>query len=109
MIHGHGDDLYRSGNGVIANFSTNVWYEADCQLLDRLLLQHADRMLHYPEPDAGSFRQAVATYHNLSPEHVIAGNGATELFYLICRSINRDSDSFFPGIRRCLYVISSSH
>jgi len=86
MIHGHGDDLYRSGNGVIANFSTNVWYEADCQLLDRLLLQHADRMLHYPEPDAGSFRQAVATYHNLSPEHVIAGNGATELFYLIAHA-----------------------
>lgn len=86
MIHGHGDDLYKSGKKVEANFSTNVWYGADCQLLAALLRQHAERMFHYPEPDAGSFRQAVAAWHGLSPEQVIAGNGATELFYLIAHA-----------------------
>lgn len=86
MIHGHGDDLYKSGHQVVANFSTNVWYEADCQLLRSLLQHHAERMFHYPEPDAGSFRQAVAAWHGLSAEQVIAGNGATELFYLIAHA-----------------------
>lgn len=86
MIHGHGDDLYKSGTQVVANFSTNVWYEADYQLLSSLLQQHAEKMFHYPEPDAGSFRQAVAAHHGLSAEQVIAGNGATELFYLIAHA-----------------------
>ena len=31
MIHGHGDDLYRSNYEVRANFSTNVWYGADLE------------------------------------------------------------------------------
>ncbi len=86
MIHGHGDDLYQSGKEITANFSTNVWYGADCRLLRSLLRQHADKMFHYPEPDAGSFRQAVADWYGVSPEQVIAGNGATELFYLIAHA-----------------------
>lgn len=98
MIHGHGDDLYQSGKEVTANFSTNVWYGADSRFLRSLLLQHADRVFHYPEPDAGSFRQAVAAWHGLSPEHVIAGNGATELFYLIAHA--------FAGARTVLPVPS---
>lgn len=86
MIYGHGDDLYRSEYAVEANFSTNVWYGADPEFLRELLKCKADSVLHYPEPDALSFRQAVAAYHGLQPEQVMAGNGATELFYLIAHA-----------------------
>ncbi len=86
MIHGHGDDVYRAGQEVKANFSTNVWYGSDVSFFKKLLIERADVISHYPEPDAGSFRRAVAAYHGLRPEEVIAGNGATELFYLVAHA-----------------------
>ena len=86
MIHGHGDDLYRSGYEVRANFSTNVWYGADMEGLLDYLKGHLGAIGHYPEPDAGAFREAAAFYHGLRPENVLAGNGATELFYLIAHA-----------------------
>lgn len=86
MIHGHGDDLYKSGYPVKANFSTNVWYGADATILYDLIERYSDKILHYPEPDAASFVEMAAAHHNVSPTQVIAGNGATELFYLIAHA-----------------------
>lgn len=86
MIHGHGDDLYRSGKTVKANFSTNVWYEADTKPLCQVLLDNVDKVLHYPDPDAGAFRRVAAGYHGFEPENILVGNGATELFYLVAHA-----------------------
>lgn len=86
MIHGHGDDLYRSQTEVKANFSTNVWYEADTQPLCRFLEGRLGEIFHYPEPDAGSFRRVAADYHGVVPGQILAGNGATELFYLVAHA-----------------------
>lgn len=86
MIHGHGDDLYRSGAEVKANFSTNVWYEADTAPLCRFLSERISGIFHYPEPDAGSFRRAAAEYHGVQPANILAGNGATELFYIVAHA-----------------------
>lgn len=86
MIHGHGDDLYRSGAEVKANFSTNVWYEADTAPLCRFLSERLSGIFHYPEPDAGSFRRAAAEYHGVQPANILAGNGATELFYIVAHA-----------------------
>lgn len=86
MIHGHGDDLYRSPVAIKANFSTNVWYEADTVPLCEFLSRQMPRIFHYPEPDAGSFCRVAAAYHGVKPENVLAGNGATELFYLVAHA-----------------------
>lgn len=86
MIYGHGDDLYKSEAEVKANFSTNVWYEAEMEQLCRFLASRLERIFHYPEPDAGSFRRVAAGYHGLRPENVLAGNGATELFYMVAHA-----------------------
>lgn len=95
MIQGHGDDFYGTGREVRANFSTNVWYGADRESLRRMLMKYADRMLHYPEADAASFREAAARYHGLKAEQVLVGNGATELFYLIAHAWE-GSDTCIP-------------
>lgn len=91
MIHGHGDDFYHSEKKIIADFSTNVWYGGDTELLKTLIKRHADQIFHYPEPDAVSFRHIVAGHHGLTAEQVIAGNGATELFYLIAHAFTGTS------------------
>lgn len=86
MIHGHGDDIYRSHTEVKANFSTNVWYQADTNAISRFLCGCLDSVFHYPEPDAGSLKCVIADYHGLQPENILVGNGATELFYLVAHA-----------------------
>ena len=88
MIHGHGDDLYKSQVQIKANFSTNVWYEADTRPLCDFLSTHLEGIFHYPDPDAGSFRKVAAAYHGLTPEQVLVGNGATELFYMVAHAFS---------------------
>ena len=88
MIHGHGDDLYKSQVQIKANFSTNVWYEADTRPLCDFLSTHLEGIFHYPEPDAGSFRKVAAACHGLTPEQVLVGNGATELFYMVAHAFS---------------------
>ena len=75
MIHGHGDDLYKSQVQIKANFSTNVWYEADTRPLCDFLSTHLEGIFHYPEPDAGSFRKVAAACHGLTPEQVWSETG----------------------------------
>lgn len=95
MIHGHGDDLYRTDAEVKANFSTNVWYEADMEPLCRFLETQLGRIYHYPEPDAGSFVRIAAEYHGVATENILAGNGATELFYLVAHAF-AGADTLLP-------------
>ena len=89
MIFGHGDDLYGTEVEIKANFSTNVWYGADLGLLYKFLTAHLKQIFHYPEPDAGSFRKAVAAYHDMEEGNVLVGNGATELFYTIAHAFSQ--------------------
>lgn len=86
MLNGHGDDLYQSGNQIKANFSTNVWYDGDSDIIRSVLKTQIDTIFHYPEPSAESFVNEVAAFHGVTPRNVIAGNGATELFYLIAHA-----------------------
>lgn len=86
MLNGHGDDIYKSNINVKANFSTNVWYDAETDILRSVLTNLLDKIFHYPEPAAESFVHEVARIHNLQPQNVLAGNGATELFYLIAHA-----------------------
>lgn len=86
MINGHGDDIHTSNTNIKANFSTNVWYDADMDIIRSILLNQMDKIFHYPEPAAESFVLEVARFHHLTPQNVIAGNGATELFYLIAHA-----------------------
>lgn len=98
MLYGHGDDIHGSPQQVRANFSTNVWYGADPDFIRQILRDSAEAVMHYPEPAAASFCEAVAAYQGVSVRQVMAGNGATELFYLIAHA--------FAGNRTALFVPS---
>ena len=65
MLNGHGDDIYKSNINVKANFSTNVWYDAETDILRSVLTNQLDKIFHYPEPAAESFVHEVARIHNL--------------------------------------------
>lgn len=48
MLNGHGDDIYKSNTEIKANFSTNVWYDADTDILRSMLITQIDKIFHYP-------------------------------------------------------------
>ncbi len=100
MIYGHGDDGFSADGIITANFSTNVWYGDGSEALVRFLQKRIPLVLHYPEPDADSFVEAVAEHYGVSRDCVLAGNGATELIYLIARA--------YAGSRTIIFTPSFS-
>jgi threonine-phosphate decarboxylase len=92
MIDGHGDDIHHFPGQIRANFSSNVWPCTNMPLLERHLCEKIATIQHYPEPDAGSLLRKLADFHDLTPEHFRATNGATEAIYLIAQTW-RDSAS----------------
>ena len=86
MINGHGDDIYNYGN-IRLNFSSNIYPRADISPLLEHLKQHLDCIRTYPEPDAASLEKAIAEYHGIPAENVLATAGATEAIYLIAQTL----------------------
>lgn len=52
----------------------------------------------YPDPDCAELKLALAEYHGVSPDEVLAGNGSTEFIYLIPRV-------FTPHISKTALII----
>lgn len=86
MILGHGDDRYLYSREILADFSSNVYYKG----LSIGLVQHLStqlfRLKNYPEANAQSLQEALAQWHEIRPEQVLATNGATEAFYLVAHA-----------------------
>lgn len=91
MIKGHGDDGYEYGP-MIANFSSNVYMQADHRGLDAYLGGRMDCLRTYPEPEPYSLEREWASHYQVPPDCVCVTNGATEAIYLIAQAF-RESTS----------------
>lgn len=85
MIYGHGDDIYRYGDKVKINFSSNVYSQADYTELKEHLMQHFDVVSHYPEPDAHTLEHMIAEKLGVKENTVMVTSGANEAVYLIAQ------------------------
>jgi L-threonine-O-3-phosphate decarboxylase len=45
------------------------------------------QIYHYPDPNYTRLRQAIAKYHQVSPDWIMPGNGAAELLTWACRDL----------------------
>lgn len=86
MIEGHGDDLFRYGDRVKTNFSTNIPQAVDHSGLIAHLSLRAGIISSYPEPLPYSVECRLARIHDVSPENIIVTNGATEAIYLLAQA-----------------------
>lgn len=86
MIDGHGDDRYRYGSKLKANFSSNIYSHADLSGLKEYLKARMDVVGSYPEPEPYTLEKALAQCHGLQPQEVLATNGATQAIYLIAQA-----------------------
>lgn len=86
--HFHGSDLekiekiYGIKKEEIISFSANVNPLGISPLLRRTLTEHIDAITAYPDREYTSLRQCIAGYCGSEAEHVIVGNGSTELISL---------------------------
>lgn len=82
MINGHGDDAFRYGRPIVANFSSNVYGHVDLAPLKAHLRERLDAIGHYPEPEPYTLERALAARHGIAPGSVCVTAGATEAIYL---------------------------
>ena len=72
----------------VLDFSSNVNPLGPPDGVLRVLAQSGELVFAYPVPDADEFCQAVARHLSVPRECILAGNGATDLIYLITRLLS---------------------
>jgi len=90
----HGGNLRRASelSGLPAeqllDFSASINPLGFPDWLRPLISSQLSRLAHYPDPAAEELRAAIAAVHEMSPDEVIVGNGASELLYLLPRVLS---------------------
>jgi len=69
----------------VIDFSASINPLGMSQLAKKAITDHLDTVLHYPEQFADTLASEIAKFHDIPQECVLAGNGSTELIYLIPR------------------------
>lgn len=86
MIDGHGDDIFRYGDKIRINFSTNITQNVDHSALLDHIAKTGDVFKNYPEPEPRSVERKLAALHGTEAENIIVTNGATEAIYLLAHA-----------------------
>ncbi len=94
MLNGHGDDLYKY-ESIRYNFSSNVIYHGTPKPLLEHLRQNLMIVGNYPSPTANELNELAGKYHNITREHFLFTNGATEAFYMIAHLFRGKSARIF--------------
>lgn len=71
---------------TLLDFSANVNPLGPPDSICAILHQGVDLVSRYPAIDAREFCEAAARYHGIPQECILAGNGSTDLIYLVTRS-----------------------
>ncbi|MEE4111558.1 MAG: aminotransferase class I/II-fold pyridoxal phosphate-dependent enzyme, partial [Desulfobacteraceae bacterium] len=93
MIGGHGGNIYRLAQQLncrpsdISDMSANVNPMGPMPALIDHLQAGIAAIAALPEVDAGGIVGAFSRYYGIDPRLVMAGNGTTELIYLIPRAV----------------------
>jgi threonine-phosphate decarboxylase len=101
MIGGHGGNVYRLAQQLgcrpadISDMSANVNPLGPMPELVDHLRENMSAIASLPEVDAGGILEAFSRVYGIDPRHTMAGNGTTELIYLIPRAL---------GVKKTLVV-----
>jgi len=92
-MHIHGGNVeeiarqYGLREEEIIDFSANINPLGPSPRVIKALKENLDRISRYPDPETIKLREELSKYLKVNPENIIAGNGAVELIYLICRTL----------------------
>lgn len=94
LIHQHGGDLdaiernYGVPKEYLKDFSGNINPLGFPQSVSNALKENLDIISSYPDKNYTALRQAIATYTGADPQHIVVGNGSTELISTFIQTIN---------------------
>ncbi|MBL8229205.1 MAG: aminotransferase class I/II-fold pyridoxal phosphate-dependent enzyme [Bryobacterales bacterium] len=74
----------------IADFSASINPLGPSPHVRPAIERALDRIVHYPEADAGTLVRALAELWSVPPASVLAGNGATDLIHFFARMLRTD-------------------
>jgi threonine-phosphate decarboxylase len=89
----HGGDVYHLARTLgldladLLDFSANINPLGFPAGLYGATQEALKEIVHYPDRRCLALRQELAAYHGLTPEHILVGNGSTELIYLVARAL----------------------
>jgi adenosylcobyric acid synthase len=73
----------------ILDFSANINPLGPPEWLPALISSQVRALQHYPDPHCTALGESVAQRYGVSRDEVIAGNGSTEILYLLARAAKR--------------------
>lgn len=81
-------------------------YPPSPDVLQAIASVDGDDLLRYPDPRATLLRDAIAKYHDLTPEHVFLGNGSDEvLSHIFLGLLKHSKPVLFPDICYSFYPV----
>ena len=69
----------------ILDFSANINPLGPPEWFRPLISSQLANLIHYPDPENTGFVEAIAEHTGISTEHIVVGNGTTELLYAFLR------------------------
>lgn len=75
----HGGDIYRNKN--VIDFSVNSNPFGPPEAVVRVIQENIDKIACYPDIECENLREAIGRFEQVSPDDILCGNGAAELFY----------------------------
>lgn len=72
----------------IIDFSSNINPKV-VPNLERYILEGLSKCKSYPDINYTKLRRNIGNYINVNPQHIIPGNGATEIIYLLMKNIKK--------------------
>jgi len=90
----HGGDIWGQGNKAamrLIDFSSNVNPLGPPKSVSAAIRRYMNRIEHYPDIEQRALRKAISKYVGVGEENIIAGNGSTELIYLLCDVLTKNN------------------
>ncbi len=81
-------ELKRIHNKDIIDFSSNINFAFPGKFILNSVEENLESIFSYPEIDSFSLKEKASGCLAINPENIIFGNGATELIYLILKSLS---------------------
>lgn len=69
----------------LIDFSANINPLGCPEGVYHALLNSYQDLMHYPDPDCTALKGSLEKYFELQADHILVGNGAVEIIYLICK------------------------
>ena len=83
--HVHGGDVYSHRDCL--DFSANCNPLGTPENVRKAVCDSLDHIKEYPQVGYRPLKEAIGQYEDVSPEHIICGNGAAELVFSLCQAV----------------------